>query len=85
MAPHIFVILVLGNRRDKLMQFLKDRDIESSVPYVPNHLHSFYKTNASLPNTDKVFKEILALPLHTELSDEDVWTVISSVKEFFSK
>ncbi|MBT3510182.1 MAG: DegT/DnrJ/EryC1/StrS family aminotransferase [Nitrospina sp.] len=84
-APHIFVILVLGNKRDKLIQFLKDRDIESSVPYVPNHLHSFYRTNTSFPNTDKVFNEILALPLHTELSDEDVWVVISSVKEFFSK
>ena len=36
-APHIFVLLVLENRRDELMQFLKDRDIESSVPYIPNH------------------------------------------------
>jgi perosamine synthetase len=84
-APHIFVILVSGNRRNGLMQFLKDRDIESSVPYIPNHLHSFYRVDALLPNTDKVFKEILSLPLHTELSDRNVWTVIASVKEFFGK
>ena len=58
-APHIYVIRVLNNKRDQLMQFLKDRDIETAINYVPNHLHSFYKdSDLNLPITHEAFKEI---------------------------
>lgn len=85
-APHIYVILVSGGKRDGLMQFFKDNDIETGVPYIPNHLHSYYKQDTfKLPVTEKVFDEILALPLHTELSNTDIEYVIASAKEFFDQ
>lgn len=84
-APHIYVVRVLEGRRDDLSLFLKDRDIETGVAYIPNHFHAFYREEGLvLPETEKVFEEILSLPLHFEISDEDLRTVIDSVQEFFA-
>jgi len=85
-APHIYVILISDKKREALMQFLKNKDIESGIPYIPNHLHSFYKQdNHKLPVTEKVFDEILALPLHTELSNANIEHVITCTIEFFNQ
>jgi len=76
-APHIYVIRVKDGKRDHLMNYLKSKDIETGINYIPNHLHSFYAdASAKLPETEKAFGEILTLPLHYALSDDDVETVI---------
>jgi len=70
--------------RNNLMEFLKEKDIETGINYVPNHLHLFYNSNChKLPETESAFQEILSLPLHCSLRDEDVDYIINSVKEFF--
>ena len=66
------------------MEFLKDRDIETGINYIPNHLHShFRRDDLTLPETEQAYKEILTLPLHCALSNDDVGTVIRNVKGFF--
>jgi dTDP-4-amino-4,6-dideoxygalactose transaminase len=81
-APHIYVIRVKNDKRDKLMAYLQERDIETGINYIPNHLHSFYRNSSvSLPKTEKAYQEILTLPLHYGLSDEDVAKVIQGVIE----
>ena len=76
-APHIYVIRVKNGKRDHLMTYLKSREIETGINYVPNHLHPFYaNTTVHLPETEKAYEEILTLPLHYGLSDNDVNTVI---------
>jgi len=81
-APHIYVIRVKNRRRDSLMDYLKNLDIETGINYIPNHLHQFYDNKAiSLPETEKAYKEILTLPLHFGLSDDDVDKVIQGVIE----
>lgn len=82
-APHIYVIRVAGGRRDELMSHLAGAGIETGVSYIPNHLQPYFRRNGlSLPETELAFEEILTLPLHCALSDEDVATVIGSVREF---
>lgn len=79
-APHVYVVRVKDDLRDGLMQYLKDLDIETGVNYIPNHLHPFYaREGLVLPETELAFKEILTLPLHCGLSDEDVDTVVAAV------
>ena len=85
-APHIYVIRILNGQRNNLMRFLKEKDIETGVPYIPNHLHSFYKNeDIRHPETEKAFEEILAMPLHVELTEDDLGTVITRIKEFFKE
>jgi len=82
-APHIYVVRVQDGRRDALMQYLKDRDIESGINYIPNHLHSYYKREGlCLPVTERAYGEIVTLPLHCALSDSNVDTVIESIMNF---
>lgn len=81
-APHIYVVRVKDGRRDSLMDYLKNLDIETGINYIPNHLHTFYANKAvSLPETEKAYREILTLPLHFGLSDDDVVMVIQGVIE----
>jgi dTDP-4-amino-4,6-dideoxygalactose transaminase len=85
-APHIYVIRVREGRRDALMQFLKAKDIETGINYVPNHLHAYFQSDGlALPAAESAYKEILTLPLHCALSDDDVGCVISSVRAFFGE
>lgn len=79
-APHIYVIRIKKGYRDDLMAYLKDRDIETGINYIPNHLHPLYrKEGTSLPHAELAFEEILTLPLHFGLSDGDVETVVTAV------
>lgn len=85
-APHIYVVRVVDGRRDGLMQWLKDRDIETGINYVPNHRHAFFGYRGPrLPVTERAYDELLVLPLHCVLSDEDVETVIRAVREFLER
>ena len=82
-APFNYIIKT--RKRDALMAFLKERKIDSGVHYIPNHLQSFFsKFKARLPVTEKIWKEIITLPLYYEMSDKDVDRVIDAVKEFFN-
>ncbi|MBN1161363.1 MAG: DegT/DnrJ/EryC1/StrS family aminotransferase [Dehalococcoidales bacterium] len=79
-APHIYVIRVKNGLRNKLMEYLRNLDIETGINYVPNHLHHFYaRKNVSLPATEQAFQEILTIPLHCGLSDSDVDKVIHGI------
>jgi dTDP-4-amino-4,6-dideoxygalactose transaminase len=82
-APHIYVIRVGGGLRDNLMSYLDQDEIETAVSYIPNHMQPFFRRNGlALPETERAFDEILTLPLHCALSDEDVDSVIRSVRRF---
>lgn len=83
-VPHIFPVKILNGRRDEMRQFLLDRGVECGIHYQPNHLLSFYGGQKGLlPVTERLYEELLSLPLHPGLSDEEVEYVIDSIQEFF--
>lgn len=81
--PHIFV--VKAQKRDELRDFLILNDIECGIHYKPNHLLSRYKDEFILPITEKIYEEILTLPCHFDLSEDEQNQVIGKVKEFYEK
>ncbi len=83
-VPHIFPVRVLNGRRDLLRQFLINNGIECGIHYKPNHLLGFYGAKKGmLPVTERLYDELVSLPLHPGLSDAEVDFVIESVNEFF--
>lgn len=84
-APHIYVIRVGDGQRDTLAAWLKEKDIETGIHYVPNHFHPLFKNGARLPNTEQAFVEILTLPLHCDLTDLDIEFVIQAVGQFLAQ
>ena len=79
-------IIKVKNNRDALMKFLKERMIDSGVHYIPNHLQPLFKKfKTPLPNTDKVWHQILTLPLYYGMKEKDVFYIVKALKSFFGK
>jgi dTDP-4-amino-4,6-dideoxygalactose transaminase len=82
--PHIFPVLVLNGHRDSLMAYLMAHNIQTGIHYKPNHLLSLYHSeNVILPVTEKVYSEILSLPLHPDMQLKDVEYIVSMVNQYF--
>jgi UDP-2-acetamido-2-deoxy-ribo-hexuluronate aminotransferase len=90
-ANHIYnqyTIKVSGNMRDKLRQYLETKSIPTMVYYpIPLHLQPAFKylglNVGSMSVTEKLCNEVLSLPMHTELSEEQLSYICSTVKDFF--
>lgn len=69
-----------GLNRDALIEALKDRNIGTSVHYIPTHHFSAYRSlGAQVPVTDRVWRNIISLPLFPTMTDADVDDVIDAV------
>jgi dTDP-4-amino-4,6-dideoxygalactose transaminase len=86
-VPHIFPVRIPGLRdRDGLRRSLLEQGIETGVHYRPNHTLTYFARAGMppLPVTDRIYPELLTLPLHPGLVDEDVdWVcdrLLTSVK-----
>ena len=83
-TPHIYVTRIKGLRdKDALRQALLEKNIETGSHYQPNHLLKFFINDAgiSLPHTERVFPELLSLPLHPDLSPSDLDIVVKTLQE----
>lgn len=72
---HQYCVL-LKHKRDEVMMAMKERGIPTNVYYpVPLHLqpayNSFGSVKGDFPIAESASAHILALPMHSELSDED--------------
>ncbi|MBF0343322.1 MAG: DegT/DnrJ/EryC1/StrS aminotransferase family protein [Nitrospirae bacterium] len=81
---HLFLLRVpidiIG--RDELIDKLKKLNIGTSVHYRPLHLHSHYRNRFSEENfqvANKIFPEILSIPLFPSMHDDDVEYVINNL------
>lgn len=87
MAPFSYIVRVLGGRRDQMIEFLKEKGIGTGINYIPNHLQPFFHpyVTESLPVTEKLWTEILTLPLYVDMTDVDFKMVVKGVKDFFKQ
>ncbi|MCW4047197.1 MAG: DegT/DnrJ/EryC1/StrS family aminotransferase [Candidatus Bathyarchaeota archaeon] len=83
-AKHVYHLYVIRHKhRNKLQQYLLSRGIQTLIHYpVPVHMQRAYKTIDKLPVTEKICNEILSLPLHPWLSENEVEVVSECIKEF---
>jgi dTDP-4-amino-4,6-dideoxygalactose transaminase len=84
---HQFTIKVtedFGMSRDELNQRLKDKGIMTEVYYpLPIHNQPLYKElgyNGSMPSTEKACAEVLSLPVHPLLTEEDLDYIVETIK-----
>ena len=69
--------------RDDLIDFMAAKKVHTSVHFKPLHLHPILKQGRIFPVADNIWKELISLPCHPGLSDDDVDYIISCVKDFF--
>ena len=82
-VPHIYVLRIEGMPdRHALQEQLLERSIQTGTHYQPNHTLTFYRNPdaAPLPVTDALWPELLALPLHPDVSEQDVEYICVQLK-----
>ncbi len=87
-AWHLYVLRLhldaLTIDRDRFIQELTERNIGTSVHFIPIHLHPYYRdkygfTSGSFPVAYGNYRRMLSLPLNPGLTDQDVDDVIAAV------
>ncbi len=84
---HQYTLILEGIDRNKLHDYLAARNIPSMIYYpVPAHRQKmFAQFNASetdLPVTDWLTERVISLPMHTEMSEEQLSFITTSVLAF---
>lgn len=86
---HQYTIRVENGLRDSLKEFLLNRGVPSMVYYpVPLHQQKVFASSGekiNLPVSEKAAMEVLSLPMHTELTIQQLKHIISSITEFFAQ
>ncbi len=77
---HLFWIVV--KNRDELMEKLSENNIETGIHYFPIHKMEFYKSKIKLETTEKTTKGIISLPIHPNLSKNDIDKIIKLTNRF---
>ncbi|WP_404375904.1 DegT/DnrJ/EryC1/StrS family aminotransferase [Vreelandella aquamarina] len=82
--PFLYYIRVLDGRRDKLREHMKLQGVDTGIHWQAGHNFTYFKDcrRGSLFVTEKIVDQILSLPLHSYMSDEDQFRVIQSIATF---
>lgn len=85
---HQYTIKLHGVNREGLQEHLNDKGIPNNIYYPKqNHHQTAFTTmigDVSMPNTEEIGREVLSLPMHTELSIEQLEFISSSIIEYIN-
>jgi dTDP-4-amino-4,6-dideoxygalactose transaminase len=84
---HQYTIKTKDIDRDQFKKYLADRNIPSMIYYhIPLHLQKAYQQEGfgegSFPITEKLSKTVLSLPIHTEMTEDELSYICGVIKEY---
>jgi dTDP-4-amino-4,6-dideoxygalactose transaminase len=87
---HQYTLRIIDADRNGLMQHLLDKGIPCAIYYpIPLHSQKAYADarykEEDFPVTNQLVKEVISLPMHTELDDEQIQFITQSILEFLNK
>jgi len=77
---HFYWIIV--KNRDQFRKKMQECGIETGIHYTPIHQFTFYRSNKKLFTTDYVGKNIVTIPSHPNLTNDDIKKIIKFTNEF---
>ncbi len=85
---HQYTLRILNGKRNELQQFLAEKEIPAMI-YYPVALRKqkayFQESNdADFAHTDQLLNEVISLPMHTELDEEQLKYITDAVLELMS-
>ena len=84
---HLYCIRV--SKRDDLQKYLISNGIDAKIHYpIPMHLQpaakDFGYSEGDFPATEKLCKDVLSLPVHEFITEEQMIFTVQKIKEFYS-
>ncbi len=86
---HQYTLRITNGKRDDLVKFLSEHGIPCGVYYpIPLHrqkayLDTRYKED-DFPVTNQLVNEVISLPMHTELDEEQIGFIVNKVIDFIN-
>jgi dTDP-4-amino-4,6-dideoxygalactose transaminase len=85
---HQYTLRILNGKRQALKEYLESKKIPSMIYYpVPLHMQAAYSylrhRRKDFPLTEKICSEVLSLPMHPELDQEQLEYITLNVLKFF--
>lgn len=77
-----YLYWVKVKERDKFAKYLIEKGIYCTFRYYPLHLIKHYGYNEQLVNSELLNKVILNIPLHQNLSNNDIEKILEAIKSF---
>jgi dTDP-4-amino-4,6-dideoxygalactose transaminase len=86
---HQYTLRVKGGKRDALRTYLEEKGIPSMIYYpLPLHFQKAFANErypvGSMPISELLSTEVLSLPIHTEMTSEELEFIAMNVKAFFN-
>tara|TARA_R110002050_G_scaffold184989_3_gene318814 strand:- start:52356 stop:53489 length:1134 start_codon:yes stop_codon:yes gene_type:complete len=86
---HQYTLKIKGEHRDALVKHLNEKEIPCGVYYpIPLHNQKAYAdvryNEADFTITNQLVKEVISLPMHTELDDEQIEFITSTIINFIN-
>lgn len=86
---HQYTLRILNGQRDALMKHLQEKGIPCAIYYpIPLHRQKAYLderyNEADFTVTNQLVDEVMSLPMHTELDDEQIKFITDTVLEFLT-
>jgi len=87
---HQYTLKIKNSDRDALVNHLNEKGIPCGVYYpIPLHLQKAYQDERykeeDFAVTNQLVKEVISLPMHTELDDEQIGYIAKNIIDFVSK
>ncbi len=86
---HLYILRIVPEKlnidRKQFFEALSAENVCCNVHYIPTYYFPYYEKlgyrRGLCPNAEKLYEEIISLPLYYAMSDEDVESVIRAVKK----
>ncbi len=86
---HQYTVRITNGKRDALQAYLKEKGVPSMIYYpIPLYEQEAFKSyhdGTTHVITEKLCKEVISFPIHTEMEDDVQEFIIQSIKSFFLK
>ena len=84
---HQYTLRITNGKRDELHQHLLDNEIPNAIYYpVPLHAQKAYQDDryneADFTITNQLIDEVISLPMHTELDEEQLAFITKTINDF---
>lgn len=86
---HQYTLRITNGKRDQLMEYLQSKGIPCAIYYpIPLHSQKAYVDSRykeeDFPVTNQLVQEVISLPMHTELDQEQIEFITNAVLEFLN-